>query len=247
MEEHMSRPTFTRAVLMLLCIGGCRTAEITGRGATHDARVTPSRQKETQDVLNNGEVQAVVASEDDIELNDVPWGSEDSVESAAVASATQASGIEITVRRGDSLVGLAYVAGVSVESIVDLNEIDPRATLQPGATLLMPLEAELADAFMEARTFAREDRLGRYISGRGGLVSVEPHSVRTGETGWGIAHGQAGVPVWVLASFNPDVELDQLGIGQHLQLPVFADSVASAETVEDVEPDGRLPYGPPAP
>lgn len=247
MEEHMSRPTFTRAVLMLLCIGGCRTAETTGRGAPPDARVTASRQNDPQVVVNNDEVQAAFAWEEEVEPIEVAAGTGESVEPPSVASETQPSGIEITVRRGDSLVGLAYVAGVSVESIVDLNEIDARTTLQPGATLLIPLEAELADAFMEARAFAREDRLGRYISGRGGLVSVEPHSVRTGETGWGIAHGQAGVPVWVLASFNPDVELDQLGIGQHLQLPVFADSVASAESVEDTEPDGRLPYGPPTP
>ena len=150
----------------------------------------------------------------------------------AEVEAPRATGIE--VRSGENLVLLARWAGSSVEAIAELNGLDVSEPLFPGQGLLIPSGDLLAD---EALARAREDfsteRLNRYLERRGGLLAVEEHRVRTGETAWGIAHRQRGIPSWVLAAYNADSDLDHLSIGDTLRLPVLADTVADAELGEE--------------
>ena len=214
----MTRPDITRAALVLLALAGC------GGAVPEDTRV-----HEADPVaLSAGTLPEQAPA---IEDTGMPAPQPVAAAPAPTVEAPPApvEGVEITVRTGENLVGIASVAGVSVEAIVEANGLDARDPLHPGQTLLIPLAGDLAHAFAEARDFARADRLDRYVSGRGGLVGVESHAVRTGETAWAIAKEQAGVPVWVLSAFNPDTSLDSLGIGQRVKVPVFADSVAAVE------------------
>ena len=137
------------------------------------------------------------------------------------------------VGSGESLVLISKWSGASVDDIGELNGLDVRDPIYPGQSLKLPLaDDDQIQAFREARAQGHEDRLERYIESRGGLAEVDVHVVRTGETAWGIAKAENGIPVWVLASFNEGTDLSSLNIGDPLTIPVMADTVAELEAEE---------------
>lgn len=233
----MFRPSTTRAALVLLTVAGCGGPVPDATLAQEADPVTLSHQTlpSAEGSMASPEQPLAALSEESPGLM-VAVGPGLPVAPDPVPTAPE--GVLITIRTGENLVGIASVAGLSVEDLVEANGIDARHALQPGQELRIPLDEDLANAFAEARDFARADRLDRYMAGRGGLVGVESHAVRTGETAWGIAREQAGVPVWVLAAFNRDTGLDSLGIGQRVKVPVFADSVASVDEAASEDETG---------
>jgi LysM repeat protein len=149
------------------------------------------------------------------------------------AETDDVSSWQTEVGMGESLVLLSSWADSSVEAIGELNGLDVRDSIYPGQVLKLPLSDDAQiDAFREARAQGHQDRLDRYLGSRGGLVDVDFHIVRTGETAWQIAQDQTGIPLWVLASFNTDTDLNSLGIGQPLHVPVLGDTVAVYEVEE---------------
>lgn len=146
--------------------------------------------------------------------------------------------IEITVRHGETLVVLAGQAGCLAEELATLNGLDVSGSLRPGQPLLLPVDRVDGETLRSKRDEALAARLDRYLRARGGVAGVRTHRVRTGETAWAIARDGADLPTWVLAAYNPDVDLDRLRIGDSLQVPVLAELVAEADSTEP---------GPPAP
>ncbi|MEC7948253.1 MAG: LysM domain-containing protein [Myxococcota bacterium] len=215
----MTRPTLTRSALALIAIAGC------GGKVPETSRVGEADPV----VLSSSALpDAMPAQDTGAPATPAPIVTEE-LTVAAPPAAPVVDGVDIAIRIGENLVGIASVAGVSVEELAEANDLDPREPLHPGQHIRIPVSGALAAAFAEARDFARAGRLDTYVSGRGGLVGVESHAVRTGETAWEIARERAGVPVWVLSAFNDGTSLDSLGIGQRIRFPVFADSVAAAE------------------
>lgn len=163
-----------------------------------------------------------------------------------VAEGSSVETFEVEVRPGENLVLLAGWADVSVEDLTEVNGLDARDLLVVGQAVKIPVvDAGSAEAFSIAREAATDLRLDRYVARRGGLVGTETHIVRTGETAWGIAHDRAGVPTWVLARFNPEVDLERLGIGDTLAVPVLADTVAevSEEDLPEAVDEREAPTG----
>jgi hypothetical protein len=152
--------------------------------------------------------------------------------------------VAVEVRSGENLVLLARWAGTSVEVVAELNGLDVTDPLYPGQSLLLPTADEAADAsLVTTREAFAQARLERYLERRGGLMALEEHRVRTGETAWAIARDQLGIPTWVLAAYNPGSDLEHLGIGERLMVPVLSDTVAELEqAVERVEPDEVQPW-----
>ena len=74
-----------------------------------------------------------------------------------------------------------------------------------------------------------EWRVDGYLASRGGSVGTETYRVKTGDSAWGIARNQGGIPVWLLGDLNPSVNLERLRPGMELELPVLADVVVDAE------------------
>lgn len=150
---------------------------------------------------------------------------------------------EITLRHGESLFLLADWTGVTSETLAAINGLDVSEPVRAGATLLVPVDDIGFDQLQAQRDDAFARRLDRWIRGRGGLAGVTTHRVRTGDTAWSIAHEEHGLPIWVLAAYNPDVDLDRLRIGDGLQLPVTADTVAELEPADppELEVDAATP------
>ncbi|MEL6343884.1 MAG: LysM domain-containing protein [Myxococcota bacterium] len=144
--------------------------------------------------------------------------------------------VEIMVRDGENLALLASWAEMTVEEIAERNDLAVTGVIYPGQTLQLAIADE--EAFEDARAEATGGRLQRYLERRGGEISTIEHTVRTGETAWGIARDVVGVPMWVLALYNPSVDLDRLTIGQTLMAPQLGDTVADDTLPEDPELEG---------
>lgn len=154
-----------------------------------------------------------VASTEDIE----PAGLLSTAPDAPVSS--------ITVQDGESLALIAEWSGVVSEEIASLNDIDVSDALYPGQELILPEQA--AGSVETERVAFTEVRLSRYLDRRGGLAGMRTYRVQTGDTAWGIARQELGVPTWVLSHYNGGDSLDRLVIGQELLAPVLGDEVTA--------------------
>jgi hypothetical protein len=143
--------------------------------------------------------------------------------------------VAIEVRSGESLVLLADLAHVRAEDVADLNSVDVKAALVPGQSLQVPVpEAEQTD-FLARRDAWFAGKVERYVTRRGGVVGLQDRRVGTGDTAWSIARDEGRIPMWIVSFYNPDTNLDRLGIGDRLTVPVFGDTVADASP-----PDGPV-------
>ncbi len=139
---------------------------------------------------------------------------------------------QVQVRSGENLVIIASWGEVSVEDVLAVNPgLDPSDPLQVGQTLALPGESD--EDYVAMRQVWSDARLTRYIDRHGGLAGVVDHRVRTGDTAWKLAEGEAGVPMWVLAAFNEGSDLETLHIGDTVILPVLADQVIAENLVLD--------------
>jgi hypothetical protein len=143
----------------------------------------------------------------------------------------------IHVRSGENLVGLSGWAQTTPTELAHLNGMEVQDTLFAGQALGFTLAGEALDHFEEQREIAFENRLEGYLENRGGLYTVDGHAMRSGETVWGIARDNGGLPMWVVSAFNEDLNLDRLAIGDIVTLPVLADSVQVS-----VEPEVIAPF-----
>ncbi|MFT5686917.1 MAG: LysM repeat protein [Myxococcota bacterium] len=131
----------------------------------------------------------------------------------------------ITIQDGESLALIADWSGVISEEIASLNDIDVSDPLYPGQELILP---ELSAGSVETERVAfTKVRLSRYLDRRGGLSGMRTYRVQTGDTAWGIARTELGVPTWVLSHYNGGDSLDRLIIGQELLAPVLGDEVTA--------------------
>ena len=69
---------------------------------------------------------------------------------------------------------------------------------------------------------------------------MHARQVGTGETAWNIARS-GDMPLWVLAWFNQDKDLDRLSIGDELYLPVLGDTIATAAVTPEPEASEQDP------
>ncbi len=141
----------------------------------------------------------------------------------------------IVVRPGESLYFLASLTPMTSEELAALNDMQVTDPLVAGASLTVPRNPFGMDEFEQGRREAADARLDRYLGGRGGEIGRTTRQVQTGDTAWSIAHGDADVPTWVLAAYNPDVDLERLRVGDLLVLPVLGDTVVGDTVVEPPE------------
>lgn len=140
-----------------------------------------------------------------------------------------------TLRRGESLAHFARWADAPVEVVAEASGLTATADQLPVGTVVRIPYAEGLEEQVTARRDAHHLRRAEgWLASRGGAVGVTFHVVATGETAWSIARDQGDLPVWVVETYNPTVDLDRLRPGQELMLPELADAV-----VEGSDPCGE--------
>lgn len=216
-------PTLVTA-LTLSALVACSSSE-------EQAQLEPTREyRQSAEPATPAEPEAPVAS---IEVEDV-WiggGTEvHDIESPVdVVPRPEGDYFTVQVRHGENLVAIAELADTSVDEIAELNQLDDFDSLSVGQEIYVPIPEDeggvLSDAFIvtfdERREQALADRVDRFQTREGGLAEMRTHRVATGENAWTLATAEFGVPLWVLAHYNPDVDLERLRIGQSLQYPML--------------------------
>lgn len=150
-------------------------------------------------------------------------------------------GARYLLRRGETLAHFARWSHLPVEDIATASNLSLDELYDVGTEVIVPVQGEQQVALEKRRDEHRVARVEAYLASRGGAAFTDFHEVRTGESAWSIAKDSGALPVWVLESYNPSVDLDRLRPGQQLLVPIIADVVVDSsdapeptERVEDV-------------
>ncbi|MCO4743636.1 MAG: LysM peptidoglycan-binding domain-containing protein [Proteobacteria bacterium] len=157
------------------------------------------------------------------------------VEASEPAESLDASSPQVstfTLQRGETLAHFARWAETPVEDIADLSELPLDGQYPVGTEVKLALEADALEMFASLREEHKTRRVERYLASRGGTVGDALYRVRTGDSAWGIAAAEGGLPVWLIEAYNPSVDLERLRPGDELALPVLADVVVDAEDLD---------------
>lgn len=137
-----------------------------------------------------------------------------------------------SLERGETLAHFARWSEVPVEEIAELSDLSLDGQYPVGTQVQLALEGDALEMFTSLREEHATRRVERYLASRGGSVSDEVYRVRTGDSAWGIASKRGGLPVWLVGSYNPEIDLENLRPGDELTLPVLADVVVDAEDLD---------------
>jgi LysM repeat protein len=175
---------------------------------------------------NEEAIEVITAPAEDGELV-----SSDADQSDAITEPTEipAAYPVVKLRRGETLAHFARWSGLTVESIADASMVDLEGDYPVGLEITLPVTSEEMANIADRREKHRVTRVDGYLASRGGSVKSDFYTVQSGDNAWVVARKKHGIPVWVLESFNPSIDLDKLRPGQPLMVPVIADTVVDAE------------------
>ncbi len=138
-----------------------------------------------------------------------------------------------TLRHGERLDHFARWAALPVEVIAEASGLDLGRPYMAGIEVRIPVEGQALAALEQARDAHHTKRAEGYLASRGGAIGAEFITVRTGDNATTIARDQQGLPLWLVETYNPSVDLDRLRPGQQLMIPVLADIVVDAEDLDE--------------
>ena len=147
--------------------------------------------------------------------------------------------VEVSIEYGDGLEAIARWANTEASIVESLNGIDESEAIDAGHPLLLPMTASEASAFKAARARASELRNDRYIRKRGGLAGFKQHEMVRGETVWGIARRHGKLPLWLIQSLNPELDLNRVKVGAIVILPLLGDEAPAATQATETNEDGH--------
>jgi membrane-bound lytic murein transglycosylase D len=160
---------------------------------------------------------------------------------AALPKAQRLNWQRYTVRRGDSLIGIAKNHHTTPDLIKDVNKLRSNA-IRIGGTLLIPVAAKGQSEYSLSAGERLESMQSQQPSGQG-LAKLD-YIVRSGDTLWDIARDYK-VNVRSLAKWNGFAPKDPLKPGQKLviwtKLPVATTVATTAATTAAVIADNPLP------
>ena len=99
-----------------------------------------------------------------------------------------------------------------------LNQLPKNALVTQGRKLRLDLSKVSAAQFEEVRR-AYHHRLQETFFAGNRISGTETYAVRRGDSLWTISQQHAGLPVWLVAQYNPDVNFNDMRPGMTLILP----------------------------
>jgi hypothetical protein len=154
------------------------------------------------------------------------------IEVADASVASEPDPIEVSefeLRHGETLAHFARWSGLTIESVAESSQLGLNGTYPVGTRIVLTLAGDERARLESARDEHHQKRVEGYLASRGGAQGSEFYTVRTGDNAWVIAKNRFGIPLWLLESYNPAVDLDALRPGQDLMVPIIDDVVASAD------------------
>lgn len=137
------------------------------------------------------------------------------------------------LRRGETLDHFARWAELPVEVISEASQLPLDGSLAVGTAVRVPADHARRSRIELRRDAHHERRAEGYLASRGGSVGTEFYVVRTGDTAWEIAEQNGDLPVWLVETFNPSLDLEALRPGQAVMLPVTADMIDAVSLLDE--------------
>lgn len=144
-----------------------------------------------------------------------------------VVEPTGPPAMHFTLRRGETLAHFARWSEIPVEDIAQSSELDLEGDYAVGTEISLVLSPDERSMVEMRRDTHHQVRAENYLASRG-AAGTDFYTVKSGDSAWTIARDREGMPVWLLESLNPSVDLDRLRPGDSLLVPVFNDIVAEA-------------------
>ena len=140
-----------------------------------------------------------------------------------------ADAIDLAVRGGnvrviaeETLGHYAEWLGVSAARLRELNRMKYGQAVLLGRTLKLDFARVTPEEFEQKRRDFHSRLQAAFFAQRR-IQGTEIYIVRRGDTLWSITQRYAGVPVWLLQQYNPDLELGALRTGAQLVVPRLED------------------------
>ena len=124
----------------------------------------------------------------------------------------------VVVQAAETLGHYADWSGVSSQALRNLNKLHKNAMVTLGHKFKLDFSRVSADEFAAARREYHR-RLQEEFFTTHRIAGTENYSVKHGESLWAIAQQHADLPVWLVAEYNPDVDLDDVRPGTVIALP----------------------------
>jgi membrane-bound lytic murein transglycosylase D len=105
-----------------------------------------------------------------------------------------------------------------IASLRRLNDMTATAPLRLGQRLRLSFERVGREQFETRRREYHQSVQAAFFARRR-IVGTEVYVTRRGDTLYSLAQRNAGVPVWLLQQYNPDLDLLQLRAGTRMVLP----------------------------
>ena len=124
----------------------------------------------------------------------------------------------VIVQAAETLGHFADWTQVDSQSLRALNKLHKNAMVTQGKKLKLDLSKVSAAEFEEARRAYHHHLQETFFAGYR-IAGTETYAVKRGDSLWIISQQHAGLPVWLVAQYNPDVNFNDMRPGTTLTLP----------------------------
>jgi membrane-bound lytic murein transglycosylase D len=132
----------------------------------------------------------------------------------------------IRVAAAETLGHYADWLGVGATRLREVNGLRARSSVVIGQRLRLDFRRVSHEQFEQRRSEYHERLQAEYFATHR-ITSTEVYIARRGDSLWSLTKGNAGIPVWLLQQFNPDLDFGDLKPGAQVILP-------RVETLSDV-------------
>lgn len=126
----------------------------------------------------------------------------------------------IQVEINETVTQVADWLKVPVEQVREWNGMDSQGQIQQGQRILLKFTSSSVADFQQSREDyhkqIREDFFSRYD-----IAKTTDYKVKRGENLWSLCYQKFDIPPWLLAEYNPKVDLSKIAPGISLKIPVL--------------------------
>jgi len=125
----------------------------------------------------------------------------------------------VRVRAEESLGHYANWAGITMRELLTLNGWTKNRRVNPGQAVKVSLAKVGREKFEENRLKHHQRIMDGFLASHS-ISGVNNRVLRSGQTIWNISGDDGAAPMWLLAMYNQDKQLDKLKPGEVIRVPI---------------------------
>lgn len=125
----------------------------------------------------------------------------------------------VRVKAEESLGHYANWAGITMHELLTLNGWKKNRRVNPGLAVKVSLAKVGREKFEENRLKYHQRMMTSFLASHS-ISGVDNRVLRSGQTIWTISDDDGAAPMWLLAMYNQDKQLDKLKPGEVIRVPI---------------------------